>query len=81
MSPSHASPETILQVDLDGTAVVLDEFGRVVARGGSGVVISSQSGHRLPALTQDDNAPRVMAQAVRWGQRGARINTISPGIS
>jgi NAD(P)-dependent dehydrogenase (short-subunit alcohol dehydrogenase family) len=116
VSPSQASPETILRVDLYGTAMVLDEFGRVVARGGSGVVISSQSGHRLPALTQDENAAlamtpaedllalpflqrdrvrdslhayqlskrgnalRVMAQAVRWGHRGARLNAISPGI-
>src|SRR4051812_5445455 len=50
VSPSQATPETILHVDLYGTAVVLEEFGRVIARGGSGVVISSQSGHRLPAL-------------------------------
>jgi NAD(P)-dependent dehydrogenase (short-subunit alcohol dehydrogenase family) len=95
---------------------VLELFGNVIARGGSGVVISSQSGHRLPALTaaQDKalattptedllklpmlqpgqvtdtlhayqlskrgNSLRVMAEAVRWGARGARINTISPGI-
>jgi NAD(P)-dependent dehydrogenase (short-subunit alcohol dehydrogenase family) len=63
VSPSQASPETILRVDLYGTAMVLDEFGRVVARGGSGVVISSQSGHRLPALTQDDNAALAMTAA------------------
>jgi len=116
VSPSQASPETVLQVDLYGTAVVLEEFGRVMARGGSGVVISSQSGHRLPPLTAEQNkalamtatedllklpflqpdqvkdslhayqlskrgnALRVMAEAVRWGRRGARINTISPGI-
>src|SRR3954469_17128190 len=113
VSPSQASPETIFQVDLYGTAVVLEEFGNVIARGGSGVVISSQSGHRLPALTADENKAlattppeallnlpflqsdrvkdslhayqlskrgnslRVMAEAVRWGRRGARINTIS----
>jgi NAD(P)-dependent dehydrogenase (short-subunit alcohol dehydrogenase family) len=46
VSPSQASPDTILNVDLYGTAVVLEEFGTVIARGGSGVVISSQSGHR-----------------------------------
>jgi len=116
MSPSQASPATILKVDLYGTALVLEEFGDVIARGGSGVVIASQSGHRLPPLTVEQNKAlattpveqllslpflqpgqvtdslhayqlakrgnslRVMAQAVRWGKRGARINTISPGI-
>src|SRR5271166_1091520 len=116
VSPSQASPETILKVDLYGTALVLEEFGNVIARGGAGVVIASQSGHRLPALTVEQNKAlattptedllklpmlqpgqvadtlhayqlskrgnslRVMAEAVRWGTRGARINTISPGI-
>ncbi|KVM65284.1 short-chain dehydrogenase [Burkholderia gladioli] len=116
VSPSQASPETILKVDLYGTAVILEEFGKVIAEGGSGVVIASQSGHRLPPLSTDDNkalattpvedllklpllqldqvkdslhayqlskrgnALRVMFEAVRWGQRGARVNTISPGI-
>ncbi len=116
VSPSQASPATILAVDLYGTAVVLEEVGNVIARGGAGVAIGSQSGHRLGALTGDQNAAlattpadellklpmlqpdqvtdplhayqlakrgnslRVMAEAVRWGKRGARINTISPGI-
>lgn len=116
VSPSQASPATILRVDLYGTALVLELFGEVIARGGSGVVISSQSGHRLPALTQAQdkalattpveellqldllqaervadplhayqlskrgNALRVMAEALKWGRRGARLNTISPGI-
>jgi NAD(P)-dependent dehydrogenase (short-subunit alcohol dehydrogenase family) len=116
VSPSQASPETILRVDLYGTALVLEEFGDVIAEGGSGVVISSQSGHRLPALPPEQdkalattpteallklsflepaqvkdslhayqlskrgNSLRVMAEAVRWGKRGGRINTISPGI-
>jgi NAD(P)-dependent dehydrogenase (short-subunit alcohol dehydrogenase family) len=116
VSPSQASPETIFKVDLYGTAVVLDEFSNVIARGGSGVVIASQSGHRLPPLTVEQNRAlattpveellslpflqpdqvkdslhayqlskrgnslRVMAEAVRWGKRGARVNTISPGI-
>lgn len=116
VSPSQATPATILKVDLYGTALVLELFGNVIANGGAGVVIASQSGHRLPALTQDQNKAlamaatedllglsflqpdqikdslhayqlskrgnslRVMAEAVRWGKRGARINTISPGI-
>ena len=45
----------ILHVDLYGTAVVLEEFGNVIAKGGSAVVIASQSGHRLPALMQEQN--------------------------
>jgi NAD(P)-dependent dehydrogenase (short-subunit alcohol dehydrogenase family) len=56
VSPSQASPETILKVDLYGTALVLEEFGNVIARGGAGVVIASQSGHRLPALSAGQNA-------------------------
>jgi NAD(P)-dependent dehydrogenase (short-subunit alcohol dehydrogenase family) len=116
VSPSQAPVPAILKVDLYGTAVILEEFGNVIAAGGSGVVIASQSGHRLPALTPDEdkllaltpaeqllalpmlqadkvtdplhayqvskrgNSLRVMAEAVRWGKRGARINTISPGI-
>ena len=116
VSPSQASPETILKVDLYGTALVLEEFGAVIADGGSCVVIASQSGHRLPPLSVEQNKAlaitpadellslpflkidqlkdslhayqlskrgnslRVMAEAVRWGKRGARVNTISPGI-
>ncbi|MGY4495491.1 SDR family oxidoreductase [Pseudomonas sp. TE3610] len=116
VSPSQAPPATILRVDLYGTALVLELFGDVIAKGGSAVVIASQSGHRLPGLTMQQNkalaltpteqllalpmlqpdqvtdplnayqlskrgnALRVAAEAVRWGKRGARVNTISPGI-
>ena len=116
VSPSQAPPETILKVDLYGTALVLEEFGNIIAHGGAGVVVASQSGHRLPPLSIEENtalattptedllglpmlAPdrvkdslhayqlskrgnslRVMAEAVRWGKRKARVNTISPGI-
>ncbi len=55
VSPSQAPIEAILKVDLYGTAVVLEEFGKVIANGGSGVVISSQSGHRLPALSPKED--------------------------
>jgi NAD(P)-dependent dehydrogenase (short-subunit alcohol dehydrogenase family) len=115
VSPSQASVEMILKDNLYGTALLLEEFGTVIAPGGSGVVIALQSGHRLPGLSLEQNkapattpieellgllllqldqikdtlpayqlskpgnAPRVMAEAVRWGKRDAR-NTISPGI-
>ena len=51
LSPSQASIEAILKVDLYGTAVLLEEVGKVIARGGTGVTISSQSGHRMAQLT------------------------------
>ena len=116
VSPSQAPIEAILKVDLYGTAVLLEEVGKVIADGGTGVTISSQSGHRMPALTPEQdrllamtpteellslpmlqpenientlhayqmakrcNVKRVMAEAVKWGECGARINSISPGI-
>lgn len=116
VSPSQASIESILKVDLYGTAVLLEEVGKVIKEGGVGVTISSQSGHRMPALTAGEdellatttteellsldilqpqniwdtlhayqmakrcNVKRVMAEAVKWGERDARINSISPGI-
>jgi NAD(P)-dependent dehydrogenase (short-subunit alcohol dehydrogenase family) len=55
VSPSQAPPDVILKVDLYGTALVLELFGKIIARGGAGVVIASQSGHRLPALCQEQN--------------------------
>ena len=60
VSPSQASPETILKVDLYGTALVLEEFGNVISSGGAGVVIASQSGHRLPPLSAQQNAALAM---------------------
>lgn len=116
VSPSQAPVAVILRVDIYGTALVLEEFRRVIAPGGAAVVISSQSGYRLPALTPDENRAlattpveellalpmlaadaitdplhayqvskrgnvlRVMAEAVLWGEKGARVNSISPGI-
>lgn len=116
VSPSQAPVEAILKVDLYGTAVLLEEVGKVIAPGGVGVTISSQSGHRMKQLTPEEdeqlactpteellklpllqpenirdtlhayqlakrcNVKRVMAEAVKWGERGARINSISPGI-
>lgn len=114
VSPSQAPIEAILKVDLYGTAMLLEEFGKVMAEGGAGVVISSQSGYRMPALTAEQdallatapaeellaldfvknvestlhayqmskrcNSLRVRGEAVQWAKRGARINSISPGI-
>ena len=116
VSPSQAPVEAILKVDLYGTAVLLEEVGKVIKEGGVGVTISSQSGWRMPALTAEEDAllattpteellslpmlqpenirdtlhayqmakrcneKRVMAESVKWGMRGARLNDIAPGI-
>ena len=116
VSPSQAPIETILKVDLYGTAVLLEEVGKVIAKGGAGVTISSQSGWRMPQLTPEQdrqlattpteellkldilqpenirdtlhayqlakrcNEKRVMYECIRWGERGARLNDIAPGI-
>lgn len=116
VSPSQASIETILKVDLYGTAVLLEEVGKVIEPNGAGVIISSQSGHRMKQLTPEEdeqlactpteellkldilqvnnikdtlhayqlakrcNVKRVMGEAVNWGRKQARINSISPGI-
>ena len=61
VSPSQAPVATILKVDLYGTSVLLEEFGKVIAEGGSGIVISSQSGHRLHALSEEENAALATA--------------------
>lgn len=116
VSPSQAPIERILNVDLYGTAVLLEEVGKVIKEGGTGVTISSQSGHRMEQLgavideqlattpteellkldvlqpenirdtlhayqlAKRCNEKRVMAESVKWGVRGARVNSISPGI-
>jgi NAD(P)-dependent dehydrogenase (short-subunit alcohol dehydrogenase family) len=116
VSPVQASTERVLHVDLLGTAFVLEEFGRVVALGGSGIVVASMAGHMGPGqsrevelalaytpttdllgldflapeavgnsgaaytLAKQANALRVRAAAITWGDRGARVNCISPGI-
>ena len=116
VSPSQAPIEAILKVDLYGTAVLLEEVGKVIAEGGAGVTISSQSGWRMPQLSPEEdralattpteellsldilkpenirdtlhayqmakrcNEKRVMYECVRWGERGARLNDIAPGI-
>jgi NAD(P)-dependent dehydrogenase (short-subunit alcohol dehydrogenase family) len=63
VSPSQALVPAILKVDLYGTAVILEEFGAVIAAGGSGVVIASQSGHRLPALTAEQDRGLALTPA------------------
>ena len=82
VSPSQASPETILHVDLYGTAVVLEEFGKVIADGGSGVVISSQSGHRTACRRPDVRArdPSELPPGVVSRRRAARGNESLPAI-
>ena len=55
VSPSQAPIEAILKVDLYGTAVLLEEVGKVIAQGGVGVTISSQSGWRMPTLTVEQD--------------------------
>ena len=55
VSPSQTSIKKILEVDLYGTAVLLEEFGKVISEDGSCIVISSQSGHLLKALSQEEN--------------------------
>jgi NAD(P)-dependent dehydrogenase (short-subunit alcohol dehydrogenase family) len=116
LSPTQASAEAILRVDLFGVAAVLEVFGEVIAADGAGVVIASMAGHMMGDLSPDQqkdlatasldrllalpylqpdhvsepghayavakyaNRLRVMAESVRWGKRGARLNSISPGV-
>lgn len=114
VSPVHASTSAVLNVDLLGVALVLEEFGRVIASGGAGVVISSMAGYfaapldaeqeralattssgdlldlpfvdadadpgRSYSLAKRGNHFRVQAASASWGARGARINSISPGV-
>ena len=116
LSPNMAPIEDVLKVDLYGAAVVFDEFGQVIAQGGSGLIISSMAGHMMPALPPEQdqallhtpteellalpflqadvipntvvaymiakraNHLHVQASAISWGKRGARVNSISPGI-
>src|SRR5277367_3069221 len=63
VSPSQASPATILAVDLYGTALVLEEFGNVITRGGAGVVIASMSGHRLGPLSAEEDKALALTPA------------------
>ena len=62
VSPSQAPVSEILRVDMYGTSVLLEEFGNVIAEGGSAIIISSQSGHRLPALPQEQNDALAMSR-------------------
>jgi NAD(P)-dependent dehydrogenase (short-subunit alcohol dehydrogenase family) len=116
VSPNLAPPDRVLAVDLYGSAVVFEEFERVIAPGGAGLIVSSMAGHMsagLPAEQKHDlafapadellskpflsseaiqnsmvayivskraNHLRVQASAISWGKRGARVNSISPGI-
>lgn len=76
VSPSQAPIEAILKVDLYGTAVLLEEVGKVIKKGGVGVTISSQSGHAYQ-MAKRCNEKRVMFEACRWAERGARVSSIS----
>ena len=116
VSPAQASIDAILAVDVLGPALVLEEFAAHIQPGGAAVVIASNAGHMLPALSPEDERTvstlparelaasplldasryddrataymfaklatqlRVRAAALRWGERGARVNSISPGV-
>ena len=114
LSPNMAPPAKVIEVDLYGSALVFEEFGKLVAPGGAGLIISSMAGHMMRQLPEDQehalafapadelldlpflkdvpnslvgymiakraNHLRVQAAAMTWGERGARVNSISPGI-
>lgn len=115
-SPNQASPEHIINLDLVATSLAIDIFGKYIARGGAGLIISSQTGYMMnlpPEVEQEialapteelkdldfikndamvnSGVAYVVAKranhlkvrtaaATSWADRGARINSISPGI-
>ncbi|UUU26476.1 SDR family oxidoreductase [Streptomyces sp. DSM 40750] len=114
VSAVQASAKTILEVDLLGTAHVIDVFESVAAPGTAMVCVSSMAGH-VASLSREDetalatapaeellglgavvavgdsattayivskraNQLRVEAAALAWNRRGARINSVSPGV-
>lgn len=114
VSPAQASARAVIAIDVVGTALVLEEFGRVITPGGTGIIVASQAGYMAPPLNTEDaaalastparqlatlpllnsvtdsgeayslakraNILRAQAAALTWGDRGARVNSISPGI-
>lgn len=114
VSAATSTARRILEVDLLGTAHVIDAFAPVTSRGTSLVCVSSMAGHHasLPAeeeralataptgelldldvlstagddaiaayiLAKRANHLRVQAAALDWNHRGARVNTVSPGV-
>ena len=114
-SPSQASPEHILKLDMVGTGYAVDAFGKVMAAGGAGLLISSQAGYmlRIPEEVEKEilstpteelmdieyirntaarsgtaymiakrvnHLQAMKAAAGSWGERRARINSMSPGV-
>jgi NAD(P)-dependent dehydrogenase (short-subunit alcohol dehydrogenase family) len=115
LSPTQASAEAVLRVDLLGVALILEAFGNVIAPGGAGIVVASMAGYLFSVLNAEQeralaqtpapelltlacvdpgsvtdsalayglakraNHIRVRAASTGWGQRGARVNSISPG--
>lgn len=114
LSPNQAAFADVLRVDLIGTAIALEIFGKIMAPGGAGLVVSSMAGHMFtgfvtaeqrqalmtaPAddlgkldfiredmpggaygISKQGNILRVQMESLHWAERGARLNSISPGI-